>query len=112
MFEYIGIAPDRSLSSEIGRCVGQVEIIVDVVGHLVRNVNAWVLFVKIIVKTTQVELVLSVRHFLDWVSIFILRILLIKVLLTLFLFLFIPFLHKIKNKGKFESLAKSVTEID
>ena len=71
MFEYIGIAPDRSLSSEIGRRVWQIEIIVDMVGHLVGNVNGRVIGVKFIVKLVQVELLLSVHHFLDRVAILI-----------------------------------------
>ena len=86
MFEYIGIAPDRSLSSEIGRRVWQVEIMVDVGGHFVGNVNGWVIVAKLFVKLTQVELLLSVHHFLDRVAILVVRILLIRVLLSLFLF--------------------------
>ena len=71
MFEYIGIAPDRSLSSEIGRRVWQIEIIVDMVGHLVGNVDGGVIGVKFFVKLVQVELLLSVHHFLDRVAIII-----------------------------------------
>ena len=41
------------------------------VGHLVGNVNGWVIGVKIFVKLVQVELLLSVHHFLDRVAIII-----------------------------------------
>lgn len=92
MFEYIGIAPDRSLLSEIGRRVWQIEVIVDVSGDLVGNVNGGVIGVKFLVKVTQVELQLCVRLFLHRVAIFILGILLIKVLLSLFLFCLVEFL--------------------
>ena len=94
MFEYIGIvAPDRSLSSEIGRLVRQVEIIVSVSSHLIRNVNDRVVRVKLHIELRQVELLLRIHTFLNSVAILILRLLFIRVLLSLFLLCFIEFLQ-------------------
>lgn len=62
----------RSLGVDIGWRVGQVEVVIDVVSHLVRDVDRWVQCVKLNVEFIQIELLSFVLNLLDRVAVFIL----------------------------------------
>ena len=61
-----------SLDLDVGRLVGQIEIVVDGISNLIRDLNHRVHRVELNVKVILIEGLLLVRQLLDGVSFFVL----------------------------------------
>ena len=73
-----------SFGIHVGRRVRQVEVIVDVVGDFVRDVDRGIVDVEFLIEGLNIELLPRVLDLFDLVAVFILRVLLVSKLLGLF----------------------------
>ena len=82
-----------SLSVNIRWRIRQVEVVVDVICHFVRDVDRGVVHVKVLVEGFNVHLLPLVLQLLDRLSILVCRVLLIQVLLTFLILCSLMFLY-------------------
>ena len=82
------LAATCSLVAQVGRRVRQIEVVVNVLSDLVRNVDGLVHRVEFVVEVLHIHLRFVVRHLLRRVTIIILGLLLVEELLFVFSFLF------------------------
>ena len=89
-----GLAPMAtcSLSTQIGRLIRQVEVVVDVLSDLVWNINRRVHRVEFDVELIHVQFLFVVGNLLNWLTILIRRFLLFEELLLVVDLLLLVFL--------------------